>query len=343
MTGTMTYTPANIFFFSIAAAAIPALVYVSVIYWFDRYEKEPTWLLAATFFWGAIPSIALALLFSLAASVPLYLFTGPDTGDTLNAIVAAPPIEESVKGLALLAIFFLMRHEIDSLLDGIIYGAMVGMGFAVVENVLYFVQVYNESGIAAWQSNVFLRAVLFGLNHSLFSAMTGLGLAVARLSTNRALRIAAPIFGWSVAVGLHMVHNLGATMGGVLCFLLPLTDWGGIFLLGGIVLWALLQERRWIQAYLAEEVTLGTLSREQYLIACSGRSRLRRRLALLRSGGLRAYLRAARFYRLCSELAYKKHHFHLLQEAESERLTAELRLSVARLSRELASPVSTPE
>jgi hypothetical protein len=173
--------------------------------------------------------------------------------------------------------------------------------------------------------------------------MTGLGLAAARLATNRGLRIVAPIFGWSVAVGLHMVHNLGATMGGVLCFLLPITDWGGIFLLGGIVLWALLQERRWIRTYLAEEVTLGTLSREQYLIACSGRSRLRERLALFRSGGIEGYLRALRFYRLCSELAYKKHHFQLLQEAESERLTNELRLSVAKLSRELAPPTSAPK
>jgi RsiW-degrading membrane proteinase PrsW (M82 family) len=339
----MEYSPATLLLVSVVAAVVPALIYVAVIYWFDRYEKEPAWLLAATFFWGAVPSIFLALLFSLAASIPLHLFTGPGVADTLNAVVAAPPIEESIKGLALLAIFFLLRHEIDSLLDGLIYGAMVGMGFAVVENVFYFVQVYNEAGIEAWQSNVLLRAVIFGMNHSLFSAMTGLGLAVARLATNRALLIVAPIFGWSLAVGLHMVHNLGATFGGVLCILLPITDWGGVALLGGIILWALLQERRWIRAYLAEEVALGTLSRDQYLVACSGRSRLRHRIALFRSGGLNAYLRATRFYRQCSELAYKKHHYSLLQEPESERLTKELRSSVAGLSRLLTPRPSTQE
>ena len=84
--------------------------------------------------------------------------------------------------MALVAIFVFWRSEIDSPLDGIIYGAMVGMGFAMVENVYYFVaNVQRWRGIEAWGVNIILRAIVFGLNHALFSSFAGLGIAIARL------------------------------------------------------------------------------------------------------------------------------------------------------------------
>lgn len=327
----MQVTASNIIVLSLMAAAIPAALYSLVIYWFDRYEKEPMWLLTATFFWGAVPSIILALLASLIFSAPLQLIGGPLASDAFMAVVIAPPVEEAAKGIALLAIFLLHRHEIDSLLDGIIYGAMVGMGFAMVENVFYFLAVFQEEGAGAWGTTVFLRAIIFGLNHSLFTSATGLGFAVARFSSNRFVRIAAPLVGWSVAVALHALHNLGASSGGLLCLLLPFTDWGGVLLILVIIIWALLQERRWIQQYLREEVALGTLSPEQYATACSSRLRLAHRLNLLLRRGPAAYLAATRFYRHCSELAYKRHHYELLQETHVEQLTLQLREELRRL------------
>ena len=56
---------------SLLAAAVPVLFYVALIYWVDRYEKEPWWLLATAFLWGAIPAALLALLFNTALSLPL--------------------------------------------------------------------------------------------------------------------------------------------------------------------------------------------------------------------------------------------------------------------------------
>ncbi|HUM70828.1 MAG TPA: PrsW family intramembrane metalloprotease, partial [Chloroflexota bacterium] len=158
---------------STIAAVIPTLFYVGIIYWVDRYEKEPAWLLAATFFWGAVPSVLLALLLNTLLGLPVYALVrdGP-YADTAVAVFVAPIVEESVKGLALLAIFLFWRHEIDSPLDGIIYGAMVGLGFAMVENIYYFMQEYWTGGTAAWRINVFLRTVIFGLNHALFSSFT---------------------------------------------------------------------------------------------------------------------------------------------------------------------------
>jgi len=202
----------------------------------------------------------------------------------------------------------------------------------MVENVFYFLAVFQEEGASAWGSTVFLRAIVFGLNHSLFTSATGLGMAVARFSTNRPLRYIAPIAGWSVAVTLHSLHNLGASSGGVLCLILPLTDWGGVLLIVMIIIWALLQERRWIREYLKEEVAIGTLTPEQYVVACSNRRRLSHRLQLLFTRGPGAYLAATRFYRHCSELAYKRHHYSLRQDPHSERLRDLLREDLQRLS-----------
>jgi hypothetical protein len=226
-----------------------------------------------------------------------------------------------------------MRHEIDSILDGIIYGAMVGMGFAMVENIVYFTAVYADSGFEAWRTNVFFRAVVFGLNHALFTSMTGLGFAIARFSTRRAMRWVAPIVGFSCAVLFHALHNLGATLGGIFAWLLPLVDWSGVWLVLLIIIWALLQERRWLRHYLADEVSRGTLTIEQYQVVSSNRARVRHRLQVLRREGFRGFLRAGRYYRHCSELAYKKHHATLLPDEAPGSLTEALRHKVKTLGR----------
>ena len=331
----MEYSTGTVLLLSILAAAIPAGLYVALIYWVDHYEKEPAWLLAATFFWGAFPAIVLAIILNLAGSLPFYFLAGPDVADAVGAVFIAPPVEETVKAIALLGVFLFLRHEVDGLLDGIIYGAMVGMGFALVENVFYFMSVYGEGGIEAWQTNVFFRAVLFGLNHSLFTSMTGLGLAIGRFASSRPLRVLAPVAGWSAATFLHAIHNLGASLGGPFCLILPFTDWGGVALVAVIILWALWQEKRWIRSYLKEEVAWGTITLRQYQRASSGRARLRHCVSILINRGPRDYRRAVRFYHHCSELAYKKHHYALLQEPESEERTRQLRKKLAHLSRQI--------
>ncbi|MFQ5436284.1 MAG: PrsW family intramembrane metalloprotease [Anaerolineae bacterium] len=318
-------SPTAVLFISIIAAAIPALFYVALIYWVDRYEKEPLWLLITAFFWGAIPSILIAFIFNTLFSLPIYLLAGDVTGDALAATLIAPPVEESIKGLMVLGIFFLWRHEIDSPLDGIIYGAMVGMGFAMVENVYYFVNVFGEGGLEAWGMNVFIRAVIFGLNHALFTGVTGLGVALARMTPNQVARLVLPIAGWVTAMFLHFLHNASVSFSSALCFLALLSDWGGVFLVILIIVWALWQERQWLRKYLAEEVQLGTLTVSQYKLAVSGRQRSRTLFHTLTSQGLGAYGRNRRFFQRCSELAYKKHHLTLFATKKNRLLVDKAR------------------
>ena len=298
-----------VFLISIIAATIPVFIYIGLVYWVDRYEKEPGWLLAATFLWGAVPSILIAYVVNSVLGLPFYLLTSEATADVLTATLIAPVVEESIKGMAVLGILLLWKDEIDSPLDGIVYGAMVGLGFALVENVFYYVAQYQAGGLEAWGWNVFFRGFVFGLNHALYTGLTGLGVAVARLTTRPGLRWFAPLLGWGTAVALHTIHNLTLSAESLFCLLGVFSDWGGIFLILAIMVWALWQERQWLKRYLADEVGLGTMTLRQYEIACSGRKRVRQRWHALSVGGFSAYRRTLRYHNILSELAYKKHHF----------------------------------
>ncbi|WP_420630763.1 PrsW family intramembrane metalloprotease [Candidatus Leptofilum sp.] len=320
---------------SIIAATIPTMVYVGIIYWFDRYEKEPLWLLAAAFLWGAIPAILISFVLNTALSVPLLLVLGDELGQAAAPSLIGPPVEETIKSMALVAIFIFWRSEIDSPLDGIIYGAMVGMGFAMVENVYYFVQTFNTGGVEAWGANIVLRAVVFGLNHALFSSFAGLGIAIARLATEQWIKIVLPMLGWMTAVFLHFLHNLTVTLGNGFILVALLFDWGGVLLVFGIIVWAVLQERRWLRQYLAEEVALGILTTNQFMIAGSGRKRVSYLFNMLINRGFRANRQAAHFFLQCSHLAYTKHHWQLFKDEKSAQEIAELRQELASLSNQL--------
>ncbi len=323
---------------SIIIAIIPVLFYIAIIYVVDRYEKEPLWLLGAAFLWGAIPSIIFALIVNTILSIPFYVFAGEGLGDALSASLVAPLVEESIKGILLLALLLVWRHEIDSVLDGIIYGAMIGLGFAMVENVFYFVSAFEDGGTEGWVSVVLLRN-LFGLNHSLFTAVTGLGIAIARLTPHTWVRFTAPVVGWMGAMFLHFIHNASASLGGtagvLVCLPLFANAWGGLFIMLVIIVWAIIQEKRWIRGYLADEVPLGTLSTDQYENASSGRRRLFHRYNLLVTHGPMGYWHALNFYHKCSELAYKKHHHSLHQDARSLQLADKLRGEIIHLGQRI--------
>ncbi len=321
---------------SILAAAVPTMLYVGIIYWVDRYEKEPWWLLVAAFLWGAVPGIFIAFIFNRLLSLPLLALLGNDLGLAAAPALIGPPVEESIKAMALVAIFIFWRSEIDSPLDGIIYGAMVGMGFAMVENVFYFVETFNQGGIGAWGVNIVLRALIFGLNHALFSSFAGLGIAIARLSTNRRVQLGLPVLGWATAVFLHFLHNFTVTLGNVFILLALLFDWGGLLMVLIIIIWAVLQERRWLRQYLAEEVALGTLTSRQFLRASSSFERSIYLMRTLFERGIRAHRRGSHFFLQCSHLAYTKHHWKLFQDEESAQKIVALRQEIALLGSQLS-------
>ena len=307
------------------AAFIPTIFYIAIIYWVDRYEKEPLWLLSAAFLWGAIPAVIVALIFNGIFGVPFYLLLDEASATAATASFVAPLVEESAKGLALIGILYFWRSHIDSILDGIIYGAMIGLGFAMIENIFYFV----DASADEFNFLVIMRAYVFGLNHSFFTAITGLGIAISRLHRNAFWRFAAPILGWAGAVFVHFVHNasasLSSTLGAIACIPLFVNAWGGVLLLIVIIVWALIQERNWIKKYLAHEMAEDTITTAQYKIASSTLQRISASFSQLLSGNVSQFFKTRRFYHQCSRLAYARHHEEMYQDQEGIELVQELR------------------
>ncbi|WP_203582226.1 PrsW family intramembrane metalloprotease [Microbacterium hibisci] len=186
----------------------------------DRWEPEPRGLLVLAVAWGAIAAVGIALGVDLLLSMVL----GPATGvrEVLQAVVQAPVVEEFAKGLGVFLIFATARRAFDGPVDGIVYGALVGAGFAFTENIQYFAVSFIEGGAAETTGTFFLRGILSPFAHVMFTAVTGfaLGLAARRgLSTGQA--VGPWLVGLAGAIALHAFWNGSALFGDF--FLLYLT------------------------------------------------------------------------------------------------------------------------
>lgn len=305
--------------------------YALIIAWLDRYEREPWPLALGAFLWGFIPAAVAALISQLLLGLPLKAIAGEGlAAELLQTGLIAPVTEETAKGFAVLLVFLIFRREFDSVLDGIVYGSLVGFGFGAIENVLYLFAGYTEEGAAALIILFVLRAIVFGLNHAFFTSLTGMGLAVARLARRRAAQLIAPLAGLMLAVAAHSLHNTLAVLtsaeggpGIAALGVAVLADWMGVLGLLIIVLLALRRERGWIAEYLREEVQSGVLSQAHYEIACSAWRRMAAGWAALRRGGIRRYRQSGRLYHLCTRLAFKKYQLAQLGEAAASQAAIE--------------------
>lgn len=323
---------------AIVASVVPALIYGAILWWFDRYEKEPAVLLAAAFLWGAIPAIILSLIFQILLDIPISEFADPASAGLIGASVVAPITEEIFKAgvLALLLLFF--RKEIDSAFDGIIYGCMAGLGFAAVENIMYLGVEALESGVEGVIVLGLLRVFIFGLNHPLFTGLTGWGIAMARTSRNWVVKIIAPFVGLGLAMAAHAIHNLGVSFPDLCwpCLAAWLSDWGGVLMLLGVIVWATVREQRWIEAYLPDEVEAGTLSQKDYATIKSFLEREIERAGAFFGGDFKRWWLLGRYYRLATELAFNKRRLARFPgERDTKERIVQLRGQVVELGRQI--------
>ncbi len=283
-------------------AFVPAFLMAAFVYWLDRYEKEPLPLLGAAFFWGAVVAAGGAFIINTIFGLGIYVMTGSgDVADQATASLVAPFVEEALKGLAVLLVFFLFHNEFDSILDGIIYAAITALGFAATENVLYiYGHGYLDNGWAGLWQLVFIRDVIVAWQHPFFTAFTGIGLAVARMNRNVLVKIIAVPMGYSFAVFAHALHNgISALLGGFAGFALgSIIDWFGWFVMALCIIFMIARERQLLAEQLREEVAAGRMTSAQYHRALSP---FTMSTAFLTGGAT-----ASRFYQVCGELAHKK-------------------------------------
>ncbi len=316
---------------------VPMLFYAWLMYWVDRYEKEPKLLLGAVFLWGVVVAAAFAFIVNSALGIGIYLFTGSDMATELGtSSLVAPVVEESVKGIAVLLVFWLFHQEFDSVVDGIVYASIVALGFAATENAYYIYSYgYAENGISGLLAVAFIRVILVGWQHPFYTAFIGIGLATARLSKNFWVKAGAPFAGWVFAVFTHSLHNTIATLfnntGGLLAG--TLIDWTGWLAMAGFLLWMLAREQHLLVRLLRSEIRSGVITRQQYETACSAWKQSAARMNALMQG---KYTQTREFYQLCGELAHKKYQLATMgDEGRNERIVEELRMKLAHLSTQL--------
>ncbi|WP_082772618.1 PrsW family intramembrane metalloprotease, partial [Actinoplanes sp. TFC3] len=202
----------------LTAAILPVPLLASAFLWLDRYEPEPVRYLAFCFAWGAVVATLVAIGVNSGAA---WLFDRAGLPTTLVAVIIAPFIEESMKALGPILLFWRRRREWSGITDGIVYCGLSALGFAMVENVLYlgghgYAAGAEQYGPATGIQNLFLifivRILFTGFAHPLFTSMTGIGLGIAARSADRRIRWLAPIAGLLLAMILHGTFNLLPTL-----------------------------------------------------------------------------------------------------------------------------------
>ena len=116
----------------LALAIAPGLAICIFIFYRDVHDREPALNLILSFFWGMLTIIP-AILVEWPARE---LADKSVTGIIISAFLLVALVEEGAKFLALRYYSF-TRTSFDEPLDGIIYGVMVSMGFATLENMMY--------------------------------------------------------------------------------------------------------------------------------------------------------------------------------------------------------------
>ncbi len=199
-------------------ALLPIPLLVALILYLDRLEPEPRALLAAMFGAGAGIAVVTALL---GRALHANAITTPDLAPHATLTVAVSGgaatggalVAETLNGLVLVALLASRRTEIDGVEDGVVYGSMVGLGFALVANV-YAYSVAWDSGAGAIAEEFARRGIFGPLFQALFTSLMGLGVAYAAARPNVPDRYLAIVAGWVAAVALDALWNHSVGEGG---------------------------------------------------------------------------------------------------------------------------------
>jgi len=159
----------------------------------DRFEQEPWPLIAVTFGWGVFCGIFAAIL-NVAVAIPIFGTPG------------AAIIEEPIK---ICGVLWLAKHkklgvEFNDHLDGLVYGAAAGAGFAGLENLNYIIEMTLSGGIPPLAA-IAIRSST-SICHIAWSAIAGRSIGLAK-ALRGYTKLTDIIPGLMVVIPMHYIWN----------------------------------------------------------------------------------------------------------------------------------------
>lgn len=223
---------------SIAINAALAAVFLWILARLDLFEREPVTVRAAAMCWGGLAAVSFSMIANDAALVVLAQFNDAGWARTWGPAIAGPLNEEWFKTIGVIMLVLIVREHFDRSIDGLIYGALVGLGFQVVENLTYainFAVINPNSDWAGSMTVTFTRVLVAGpWSHPLYSGTAGLGIAYLVTQVRKPMRVrllvAVGLFALSMA--MHALWNLPGVPGLDGWLAVPLTYGKGLIILG---------------------------------------------------------------------------------------------------------------
>lgn len=291
------------------SATLPVPIYLGLVLWIDRYEAEPYWMLATAFFWGALVAVFFAFVINTASGIAVAVMTDDiRAGQTFGAVISAPIVEETAKALILFIFFFWKKDEFDGVIDGIVYAAMAGLGFAMTENIQYYGRAVMEAGGGGLTLVFILRGAIAPFSHPMFTSFTGIGLGLARQSNNLAVKLITPVFGLLAAIAMHSIWNGSAVIFGgpvfILMYLLIMVP--AFFIMFGVIALALRREGQIVREFLTPDYHGGMLTAQEFNQFGTIRGRMGASFNAFSRAGLNGWRTSRKLNQAASELAFHR-------------------------------------
>ena len=291
----------------------------------DRNEKEPWRLVLVAAAWGAIVATSLVIwgetIWEMSAERSLV----PGPGLDASLAFMAGVLEEVAKGTAVLLLFLVMRDDFDDVVDGIVYGAAVGLGFNFMESISYmtnFYSIFSPEGLGIvaagfqWYARQGL-GLFFG--HATYTAFIGAGIGIARQLPQMRQKIFAIVSGFLIAIAAHFSWDawtaffpIQSSLFGLVEIHLRTLIMTGPFTaaLIALLIFGIRYEGEALRAQFVKEAESGSgaILPEEVAILASPWKRLRQRIRAFQHAGLRAYFQIARLQSAQLDLAMERWH-----------------------------------
>ncbi|MGA7909966.1 MAG: PrsW family glutamic-type intramembrane protease [Candidatus Dormiibacterota bacterium] len=291
----------------------------------DRNEKEPWRLVLVAAAWGAIVATSLVIWGETIWEATAQRSLVPGPGLDASTAFMAGVLEELAKGSAVVLLFLVMRDDFDDVVDGIVYGAAVGLGFNFMESITYMTNLYaifQPEGIGGYAAGFqwYARQVLglfFG--HATYTAFIGAGIGIARQLPSVRQKGFAIASGFIVAIAAHFSWDawltffpIQSTLFGLVEIHLRTLIMTGPFTAAiiALLIFGVRFEGQNLLDQLRKEAAdgRGAILPDEVPVLASPWQRLKQRLRALNHGGPRAYLETARLQSAQLDLAMERWH-----------------------------------